>query len=217
MRRRLLTAALIAATCAAGRADAQTAPTRVSASLGASSLLPVATDRSSTETAVFGGVRFDVRRHLAVEAAFAHWGDEQTFQSGPGLITIVGPDNTTTYGQKQSTTTHTSSATWEATMNVLARSAGRVSVFGGGGFGLGATKSEYAVSHTGCTAPSSPQVCNGYSLPRDSSGLTLQVAAGLDAMITDRVGGFASVGASAGYLYRGAFVSAGAGVRVRIR
>lgn len=215
--RRVLTAGMLAATCIAGSAEAQTGPTRVLLSLGGGSLAPVATDGSDAVPFLAGGVRVDFRRHFAVEVEGAYWGDEQTSTRGPGVITIVGTDNSTTYGQTASTTTHTSDATWEARLNVLAHSNGRVSVFGGGGFGVGATKSDYDVSYTGCVAPSRPQVCNNYSLPRDNSGLTLQVTAGLDGIITERFGGFAAVGASVGYLYRGAFVSVMAGGRIRIR
>jgi hypothetical protein len=185
--------------------------------VGAGSLMGVGTDDSSPHTFFAGSVRVDVRPRLAVEAEFAHWGDEQTSRVGPGVITIVGSDNTVTYGFKESTTTHTSHTTWEGTVSFLAHSTGRVSVFGSGGFGVGAARSEYDVSYTGCTAPSRPQVCDPYSLPRDNSGFTLLASGGVDAMITDRVGGFASVRANTGYLYRPSSLAAMAGARVRIR
>ena len=109
-------------------------------------------------------------------------------------------------------THYTSDSWWETTVNLIARSTGRIAVFGGGGFGFGATKSEEMTIYSGCSAT----VCNDQHWTRNYSGATVGALGGVDAMIADRFTAFGSLRATAGYTGRGADVAATAGVRVRV-
>src|SRR6185436_10375586 len=107
-------------------------------------------------------------------------------------------------------THYTSDSWWETTINVIARSTGRVSFNGGGGFGFGATKSETHTTYTGCSSP----ICNNQHWLRNDAGITLGATGGVDAMIVSRISGFGSLRATIGYTGRGADVAAIAGIRV---
>jgi hypothetical protein len=209
--RSCLLAGIVAMTCVAGRAEGQP----LSVGLGAGSVVGLWTDDSASKRVFAGSVRYDIRRHVAVEAEVAHWSRERTSRSGPRPIIIVEPDGTETRGQLQSRVITSTNSTWATSVNFLAHSNGRVAVFGGGGLGWSATRSDYSVSFTGCSAPSRPEVCADFSIPRRTSAATLQAVTGAEVMITKRLGGFASVRASTGYLYQPAIVGAVAGVKFR--
>lgn len=201
-------------------ADAQApplAPKHVSVGLSIGSVAGIATDDSEARTVFAGSAQFDITRHLAVDVELAHWGHEKTFNFGPGLITIAESDGTFTYGHRESSTTRDTDSRWETAVNAIAHSTGRVSVFGGGGLGVGVTRSVYSSSSTGCTAPSRPQVCNPYTQIRNGSGVSLGVIGGVNVAVTERFAGFASLRARTGYLYGPHHVGAMAGVRFRIR
>ena len=111
----------------------------------------IATDDSERKTSVAVPVRLDLTPHIAVEAEVAHWGSEQTFQSGPGLLTGL---SNSPFGQYASSTTSYTKATWLAIVNLLAHSRGRLAVFGGGGIGVGSSRSLHRRQAIGLEIPS---------------------------------------------------------------
>ena len=198
--------------CAAGRAEAQNPATRIAIGFGVGSMAPVATDSNGAFPFYAGSVRIDFRRHMGVEIEGTYKSDDAQYQWGPGRITVVGTDNKATIVPYSGATHFTSHSWWETTINVIARSTGRVSVYGGGGFGFGATRSEEFTTYSGCSSP----ICSNQHWSRDYSGITLGSVGGVDARIANRVSGFGSLRATVGYTGRGADVAALAGVRVRI-
>jgi hypothetical protein len=86
-----------------------------------------------------------------------------------------------------------------------------VAPFIGGGLGYGFTELHYTVTYTECTAPGRPQFCDGSSIPRENSGFTLEVSAGVNVAFVSRIGGFAAVRVSSGYLDRPGTLGALAG------
>ena len=198
--------------CGAGRVEAQDPPPRIAVGFGVGSLAPVATDSNGSVPYYAGSVRIDFRRHMGVEIEGAFKNEDAQYQWGPGRITVVGTDNKETIVPYAGATHYTSDSWWETTVNVIARSTGRVSVNGGGGFGFGATKSETHTTYSGCSSP----VCNNQRWSRNDAGITLGATGGVDAIIVSRISGFGSLRATVGYTGRGADVAAIAGVRVRV-
>lgn len=199
-------------TCAAASAEAQNPPPTIAVGFGVGSMAPVATDSNGAIPFYAGSVRIDFRRHMGVEIEGAYRSDDAQYGWGPGRITVVGTDNKETLVPYSGAIHYTSDSWWEATINVIARSTGRVSAYGGGGFGFGATRSEESTTYTGCSSP----ICNNQQRSRNYSGITLGAIGGVDARIANRVGGFGSLRATVGYAGRGADVAAMAGVRVRV-
>lgn len=197
--------------CVAGRAEAQNPPRRIAVGFGAGSMAPVASDSNGAFPYYAGSVRIDFRRHMGVEIEGTFRNDDAQYQWGPGRITVVGTDNKETLVPYSGATHYTSDSWWETTINVIARSTGRVSFNGGGGFGFGATKSETHTTYTGCSSP----ICNQH-WSRNDAGITLGATGGVDAMIVSRITGFGSLRATVGYTGRGADVAAIAGIRVRV-
>jgi len=206
-------AVILVLTCVAGRAQAQNPPPQIAVGFGVGTLAPVASDNNGSVPYYAGSVRIDFRRHMGVEIESTYRSDGAQSQWGPGLITVVSETNKTTYVPYGGARHEYSDSWWETTINLVARSTGRVSVYGGGGFGFGAVKSEEITNYTGC---SSPAVCNPQHWTRNYSGITLGAIGGIDARIISRVSGFGSLRATLGYTGRGADVGAIAGVRVRV-
>lgn len=207
--------ALVLTGCAllcASPGAAQTLPTRASVTFGVGSLAGVATDDSAAKRVYAGSIRFDVRRHFAVEGEVARWGRKTNSVSGPGNFT----DPSTVFGHFDSVTIEHRDSTWSTTISAIAHSTGRLSVFGGGGVGFGVSRTNYSVSYVGCSAPTRPQTCDGYSLPRSGSGGIVQGVGGIDARFADRIGAFASVAARSGYLFGPANISVLGGLRVYV-
>ena len=205
-------AVLVGLTCVAGRAEAQDPPPRIAVGFAVGSLAPVASDSNGSVPYYAGSVRIDFRRHMGVEIEGAFKNEDAQYQWGPGRITVVGTDNKETIVPYTGATHYTSDSWWETTVNVIARSTGRVSVNGGGGFGFGATKSETHTAYSGCSSP----VCNNQRWSRNDAGITLGATGGVDAIIVSRISGFGSLRATVGYTGRGADDAAIAGVRVRV-
>jgi len=210
--RNAIPAGILILMCVAGRAEAQNPPPRVAVGFGVGTLAPVATDSNGNVPFWAGSVRIDFRRHMGVEIEGTYRGDDAQYQWGPGRITSVGPDNKETIIPYAGSTHYSSDSWWETTINVIARSTGPVSVYGGGGFGFGAVKSEEVTIYSGCSSP----ICNNQRWSRNDSGITLGTVGGVDARIASRVSGFGSLRATIGYTGRGADVGALAGVRVRV-
>src|SRR5262245_44774985 len=198
--------------CAAGRAEAQNPPPRVAVGFGVGSLAPVATDSNGSLPYYAGSVRIDFRRHMGVEIEGAFKSEDGQYQWGPGRITIVGTDNKETIVPYAGATHYTSDSWWETTINLIARSTGRVSVKRGDGPALWATKSETHMTYYACSSP----VCNNQRWSRNDAGITLGATGGVDAIIVNRISGFGALRATIGYTGRGADVAAIAGVRVRV-
>src|SRR5262245_41093475 len=149
-------AALVGLMCVAGRAEAQDPPPRISVGFGVGSMAPMASDDTGSIPYYAGSVRIDFRRHMGVEIEGLYKSDDAQYEWGPGRITVVGTDNKETLVRYAGATHYTSDSWWETTINVIARSTGRVSFNGGGGFGFGATRSEEFTTYTGCSSP----ICN---------------------------------------------------------
>jgi hypothetical protein len=210
--RNSIPAVILFLTCAAGSAEAQNPPPTIAVGFGVGSMAPVATDNNGAFPFYAGSVRVNFRRHMGVEVEGTYKSDDAQYQWGPGRITIVGTDRTETIVPYAGATHYTSDSWWETTINLIARSTGRVAGYGGGGFGFGATKSEELTTYTGCSSP----VCDNNHWSRTYSGITLGAIGGVDARIVNRVSGFGSLRATVGYTGRGADVAAMAGVRVRV-
>jgi len=198
--------------CAAGRAEAQNPPPRIAVGFGIGSMAPVATDSNGSAPYYAGSVRIDFRRHMGLEIEGAFRNDDAQYQWGPGRITVVGTDNKETLVPYSGATHSSSDSWWETTINLIARSTGRISFNGGGGFGFGATKSETHTTYTGCSSP----ICNNQQWSRTYSGITLGATGGVEGQIVSRISGFGSLRATVGYTGRGADVAAIAGMRVRV-
>lgn len=199
----------------AAGAEAQNQPQPISLSFAVGNAVGIGTDASDPQRIYVGSVRVNARRHLALETELTYMGNSADFVSGPGRFT--GPAINSVLGQYQQVTTHVADSTWTGALSVLAHSNARLSVFGGGGFGFGVTRHDYVVTYTGCSAPGSPQICSGYSSPRDGSGLTLHLVGGVDARITDRFTAFASTQVQGAYLYGPTALRGLVGLRVRVR
>ena len=195
---------------ATARVEAQTPTKHIAVGFGAGHSVGIGTDASDPKPTFAGSVWFDVSRHVAFEAEVTHLGSSSDVVTGPGRF------SGTVSGQYTSVATHQSSSTWTSAFDVFAHTNGRLSVFGGGGFGLGVTHNDYIVSFTGCSA-SDPRTCAGYSLPRDGSGLTLNMAGRVEGRITDRFSAFGSVQVQGAYLYGPTALRGLAGLRVRLR
>jgi Outer membrane protein beta-barrel domain len=181
--------------CGAGRAGAQNPPPQIAIGFGVGTLASMASDSNGSVPFFSGTLRVDFRRHMAVEVGGGYWADNLHYSFGPA--TVDGSDST-----------------WETTVNLLARSTGRVAVYGGGGFGFGATTSERITTYAGCPPAAT---CRNSVQSQNDAGMIVGVVCGVDAGITKRMAGFASLRATGGYAGRGADVGALAGVRVRVR
>jgi len=194
------------------RAEAQTRPRELYVGVAGGNAVGVGTDASAPRQMFSASVRMHFRQHLATDVELAHSGRTDDFESGAGRFS----GSNGVIGQYQSASTHITDSTWSGAFSLLAHSNARVSVFGGGGFGYGVTRHDYIVSYTGCSAPTSPQTCRGYSLPRNGEGLTLHITGGVDARITDRIGAFASTQLQGAYLYGPTALRGLIGIRVRL-
>ena len=213
---RSLIALVVAAIWMHGTAAAQSAPRGVTLGFGAGRVVGVATDDSGAKTIFAGTTRFAVSPRVAIEIEIAHIGRETIVHSGPGVISTVENNVRTVVARYDDTTTRQGDATWSTAVNLLAHSRGRVSIFGGGGLGFGVTERFYSVSRTSCTSPTRPQLGDTTSVPRHNASLTFEVATGVNMPIAERIGGFAAVRVSSGYLYRPGTLGALGGVTFRV-
>lgn len=148
--------------------------------------------------------------YFAIEGELTHWSYLRHLEFGPRTITPAGGQITGTITGSEVNSSH---QMWNYGVNLLAKSTGRVRVFGGAGVGLSHDSNDYWQQSYGCSP--GLNVCERYDIHYARGPIfVIRALGGAEIPITSRIGITSSIRAEkTAWEDREDWLSATAGVR----